>query len=117
MIKKIKNAFYTMSATALVLPVLVSAKGAGDFGGGSNQGAGGSSDLAAIIQSIIKFFLGFIGGLSVLIIVIAGIMYITSGGDEGRVDSAKRWLTYSIVGLIVALLGWVIVDTVIKGLG
>ncbi len=116
MIKKMKNTFFALSSTLLLLPMMVSA--AGDYGIGQNQGAGGSSaDIAGIIQKIITFLLGFVGGLSVLMIIVAGIMYITSGGDEGRVDTAKKWLTYAIVGLVVALLGWVIVKTVITGLG
>ncbi len=115
MIKKMKKTFYTFSSALLLLPVMVSATD--DYGMGPNQGAGGSTDIAGIIQTIITFLLGFVGGLSVLMIVVAGIMYITSGGDEGRVDTAKKWLTYAIVGLVVALLGWVIIETVIKGLG
>jgi len=116
MIKKMKNTFFAVSSTLLLLPVIASA--AGDYGMGTNQGAGGSgTDVAGIIQNIITFLLGFVGGLSVLMIIVAGIMYITSGGDEGRVDTAKKWLTYAIVGLVVALLGWVIVKTVINGLG
>ncbi len=116
MIKKMKNTFFALSSALLLLPMMVSA--AGDYGIGTNQGAGGSAtNVADIIEKIIKFLLGFVGGLSVLMIIVAGIMYITSGGDEARVDTAKKWLTYSIVGLVVALLGWVIVKTVISGLG
>lgn len=114
MIKKMKSTFYAVSSVLLLLPVMVSA--AGDYGIGQNQGATGATDIAGVIQKIVGFLLGFVGGLSVLMIVIAGIMYITSGGDEGRVDTAKKWLTYAIIGLVVALLGWVIVKTVIGGL-
>ncbi len=68
----------------------------------------------SIIEKIIKFLLSFIGGLSVLIIVIAGFVYVTSAGDENKTEEAKKWIIYAIVGLIVSLLAWVIVNTVIE---
>ncbi len=72
-----------------------------------------STSIAAAISSIIKKLATFIGGLSVLMIVVSGIMYMVSGGDSGKVETAKNTLMYSIVGLVVALLAWVIVKTVI----
>ena len=44
-------------------------------------------------------------------------MYITAAGDEGRVDKAKSYLVYAIVGLVVALLGYAIVVTIGNQLG
>ena len=73
----------------------------------------GSADaLADLIVEVTQFLAGLLAVLAVLVIVIAGILYITSGGDEGRIASAKTWLTYAIIGLIVALLAFVIVSTV-----
>ena len=114
MIKKIKNAFYTASATMLALPVIVSAQG---YSQPVNPGGMPDSDANTIITNVLNWFLGILAVLSILMIVIAGIMYITSGGDEGRVDKAKSWLTYSIIGLVVALLGFVIVKAIGAALG
>ena len=72
-----------------------------------------SGTIVSSISKIIKTLAEFVGGLSVLMIVISGIMYISSGGDSGRVETAKSMLLYSIIGLIVALLAWVIVKSVI----
>jgi len=114
MIKKMKNAFYAISSTMLLLPAVVAAQySVGTAPGGMPQ----ASSANDIIIKIINWFLTFLASLSVLMIVVAGIMYITSGGDEGRVDKAKSWLTYAIVGLVVALLGYVIVKTVSAALG
>ncbi len=87
------------------------------YGLGLNNGSGGTSNIADIIGDIMKVILGFVGGLSVLVIVIAGVMYITSAGDDTKVNTAKQWILYAIIGLVISLLGWVIVDTVIRGLG
>jgi cytochrome bd-type quinol oxidase subunit 2 len=110
MIQKIKKAFYAVSSTVLILPAAVLAQGyAPPQAPGGVPTATSASDL---ILKVINWILAFIGSLAVLMIVVAGVMYITSGGDEGRVDKAKSFLTYSIVGLVVALLGYVIVLTV-----
>ncbi len=72
-----------------------------------------SGTIAGSISKIIATLAKFIGGLSVLMIVIGGIMYISSGGDSGKVDMAKNTIIYSVIGLIVALLAWIIVKSVI----
>jgi hypothetical protein len=66
-------------------------------------------DLVSVIMTVVRWFLTFVGVLSLLMIVVSGIMYITSGGDSGRTETAKGYLLYSIVGLVVALLAYAIV--------
>lgn len=53
------------------------------------------------------------GAVSVIVIIIAGIMYISSSGDAGRVAKAKNLLTYAIVGLVIVLSAFVITNFVI----
>lgn len=72
--------------------------------------------IAGAITKIIKILVAFVGGLSVLMIVVSGVMYVSSGGDSGRTETAKNILLYSIAGLVVALIAWVVVNTVITGL-
>lgn len=56
----------------------------------------------------------FIAGvLAVVVIVIAGLMYVSSNGDSSRVTKAKNMLTYSIVGLIIVLVAFTITNFVI----
>lgn len=65
-----------------------------------------------IIWSIVKWVLGILGGIAVLMIVISGIRYATSRGDAAAVTAAKNTLLYSVVGLVVALLATAIVSFV-----
>lgn len=53
------------------------------------------------------------GTLAVIVIIIAGIFYVTSAGDAGKVTRAKNMLTYSIVGLIIILTAFAITNFVI----
>lgn len=109
MMRKIKAAFYTLFSGALAVPAVVAAQYTSPESPGGVPDGGDASQL---IMNIVKWLLGFVGALAVLMIVVAGIIYITAAGDEGRVDSAKRYLLYAIVGLIVAILAYAIVVTI-----
>ncbi|KKP67126.1 MAG: hypothetical protein UR65_C0077G0011 [Candidatus Moranbacteria bacterium GW2011_GWE2_35_164] len=64
------------------------------------------------------WILGMVGFLGVIGFAIAGILYLTSAGDEDRIGTAKKAMTWSIVGVIVALLGVVIIkaaDSMLQG--
>lgn len=54
------------------------------------------------------------GAIAVIMIIVAGIMYVTSSGDSGRVTKAKNMLTYAIVGLIVVIIAFAITYWVIE---
>jgi type IV secretory pathway VirB2 component (pilin) len=78
----------------------------------NSYGLATKTNISNLIVSIINWFLSFLSALAVLMIVVSGIMYLTSGGDQQRIDTAKKWLVYSIVGLVIALLSFVIVYSV-----
>ena len=64
--------------------------------------------IAGTITKIISILIAFIGGLSVLMIVVSGVMYISSGGDSSRTETAKNMLVGSVIGLVVALIAWLL---------
>ncbi len=76
-----------------------------------------SAPLTAIIQNAMYWILAIAGFFAVIGFLIAGILYITSAGNEERVATAKRALLYSIIGVIVALMGLVVLRAVIAFLG
>lgn len=79
----------------------------------SQMGAASSTgNVTGILNKVIGFVLGFIAALAILMIIFAGLMYIISGGNDDKVESAKGYLMYAVVGLIVALLGYAIVSAV-----
>lgn len=83
--------------------------GFNEAGGNDN---GQITDLPAQAKTIINTMLFIVGMLAVVMIIFSGIRYITAHGDKGQVDSAKNTLIYSIVGLVIAILAYAIVNWV-----
>lgn len=67
----------------------------------------------AIILSVINVLLIFAGGIALLFVILAGLRYITSRGDEDEARKAKMMLYYAVIGLVVIGFAGVIVNFVI----
>lgn len=63
---------------------------------------------------IINVILGVVGFVAVVMIIVGGISFITSQGDSGKVTKAKNTVLYGIIGLVVALLAFAIVNFVLS---
>ena len=68
------------------------------------------------VKTIVNILFYLIGVLSVIVIIFGGIRYVTSTGDSTRVKAAKDTVTYAVIGLIVALLAYAIVNFVLTNL-
>jgi len=66
-----------------------------------------------IFQTITNVLLFIIGAISVIMLIIGGIRYVVSGGDQAAVTSAKNTILYAIVGIVVAILAYALVNFVI----
>jgi hypothetical protein len=67
----------------------------------------------SMIGDVIDLLLYILGIISVIMIVIGGIRYATSNGDPGSTKSAKDTVLYAVIGLIVAILAFSIVNFVL----
>jgi len=74
---------------------------------------GGEDSLIDLVRTIINYFLGFLGILTLAIIIYGGFMYVTAGVNEAGADTGKKILTYAAIGIIVILLSFVIVNTLL----
>ncbi len=70
-------------------------------------------NAANMITIIINTLLVVLGMIAVIMIVIGGIRYTTSNGDPGGIKSAKDTIIYSVVGLVVAIMSFAIVNFVV----
>jgi len=70
--------------------------------------------VLGIANNVMLWSLGIVGFIAIIGFCIAGILYFISAGDEDQSKNAKRAMLYSIIGIIVALSGYVIWNAVFK---
>lgn len=113
----LKTCKLTGSSTPPATPPATTPSGGGETGSGwsldSISGFGlPSGSILGIISGILVWLLSALGILGVIGFTISGIMYLTSTGDEDMIERAKKAMTWSIVGVIVGLIGVVIIQAI-----
>ena len=85
-----------------------------DNSAGVPNGGTPAKDLNNTIGSIINILSAVVGVIAVIMIIVGGFRYITSGGKQESIVSAKNTLLYAVVGLIIVALAQVIVRFVLN---
>src|SRR3989344_789452 len=79
------------------------------------QGSGlGTVDVKILIARIVRIILGFLGIIAVIINIYAGYLWMTSQGEEEKIEKAKKILLNGIIGLVIVLSSYLIVSYVIN---
>ena len=76
----------------------------------------GQSTLAGLMLQIINYLLIFAGIIAVIALIIGGYWYITAAGNEEQAEKGRKALLNAIIGLVIILLAYAIVNIVIKTL-
>lgn len=76
-----------------------------------------NNQTSKLVQNIINTLLYALGIICVIMIIIGGIRYTLSDGDSSKITNAKNTVLYAVVGLVVALLAFGIVNFVINRIG
>lgn len=74
-------------------------------------------NLSSVVISGINLVLYLIGIVAVIVIIYAGFQYVASAGDSGKVAAAKSTIVYAVIGLIVAMSAWAVVNLVVNNFG
>lgn len=69
------------------------------------------------LQTILSIVFATTGAIALLIITIAGFRYVASRGDPGSIAGAKSAILYAVVGLLVSVTAFSIVNLVANGVG
>ncbi len=102
-LKKIRYVAAAVAAVFLALPAIALAA-APDLGLQYATATGlGTVDIRTTIARIISYFLGLLGLVVLVLILYAGFTWMTAGGNEEKVTSAKRTLTNSVIGLVIII--------------
>ena len=76
-----------------------------------------SKTIAEILTTFLKWLLTIVGIIAVIGFVISGIQYIVASGNDKVIESAKKNMMYSLIGITVALASYIIVkaiDSILK---
>ncbi|HAC56372.1 TPA: hypothetical protein DCF80_02630 [Candidatus Saccharibacteria bacterium] len=104
------------TVSAACNPNNLSISSGADCARGNEQPAelfGGEGSIFGRVTNILLFL---VGAISVIMLIIGGIRYVISGGDQAQVTSAKNTILYAIVGIVVAFLAYAAVNFVTQAL-
>ncbi|MGB4762545.1 MAG: hypothetical protein WBP12_04290 [Candidatus Saccharimonas sp.] len=108
----------TMSVGFAAVPVAQAACGSAKecitSGVDSAGGSGAPTDVDNLIKTIVNVLLFILGAVSVIMIVVGGFKYVTSQGESSSLTSAKNTILYAVVGLVVAIAAYAIVNFVVE---
>ncbi len=72
-----------------------------------------SPSVQATIKNVVDLLLWLTGIIAVIVIVIAGFRFVTSNGDPQQVSKARNTIIYAVVGIVVAVMAYAIVNFVL----
>ena len=81
---------------------------------GSADSGTADEKVTNIIKLVINTFSWVVGIISVIMIIIGGLKYITSGGEGTNITGAKNTILYAIIGLVVVALAQIVVQFVLS---
>jgi hypothetical protein len=82
---------------------------------GSNcGGTSGGNAIAKVLNGVLQIITWIAGAAALIMIILAGLKYITSGGDSSAISSAKQSLVYAIVGVVIVVVAQILVNFVIQ---
>ena len=76
----------------------------------------GGDDFKGSFTAILNGVIGALAMVAVVVIIMGGVTYMTSGGDAGKVKKGKDTILYGLIGLIVCALAAALVNFVITGI-
>ncbi|QQS22854.1 hypothetical protein IPM19_04495 [bacterium] len=71
-----------------------------------------SGDVSDLVAKLINWLLMIIAMVSTIVIIYAGVMLIFNQGNESRIKSAKATLTWAVIGLVVAVSAFALVNII-----
>lgn len=110
-----KNLLLCLVILAVLSPITVIAQDTGLVPCGYDEPCT-TADVAGFVNGLISFLISLLGIIATIALVYAGILLVTSGGDTGAATRAKNLLTNVVIGIILILAAWLIVDTIMRAL-
>lgn len=104
-------------AAALAPSVVADAKGDVCNGIGLTSSGGGCGDSGAALNNAIRVAINLlsfaVGVAAVVMVIVAGLKFITAGGDANKITSARGSIIYALIGLVIVASAQLIVHFVL----
>ncbi len=71
-----------------------------------------SDSIGKYIMEVYKYLIGIVGILATVVMMIGGVIWITSGGNASLVGNAKAWISGALMGLVLALSSYTLLHTI-----
>ncbi len=111
-----KLAMGVVTASVIALPMIASAAGV-DLGLNYATAIGlGTQDVRTTVSNVIKAFMGLLGIVAVVIILLGGFKWMTAGGNEEKVAEAKKLIISGIIGLVIIMSAYAIAQFVVNAI-
>ena len=108
-------ALFSASTTAVSCPIGSARSSADTLAECNIEKPDSNSDVMSVVKAGINVVIGLIAVISVIMIIVGGIQYTTSRGDAAKIKKARDTIIYSVIGLVIALLAFAIVNFVLSG--
>lgn len=72
--------------------------------------------IVQVANSMVKWLIVAMASIGGLVLMYAGVKMVTAGGNMGAIESAKDMMINMIIGYLILLSAWLVIDTVMKGL-
>jgi heme/copper-type cytochrome/quinol oxidase subunit 2 len=103
-IKKVSGAGTTVLGTLLALPVFAQETNLlNDVAGNTTLKGGSEGGLATMLGKLINTALSVLGVVLLLIVIYAGFLWMTAGGEAAKTQKAKDMITNATIGLVLIL--------------
>lgn len=110
------SVFVALASATLVSPAAFAFDLSITDGASAARGADQVADLfgsTGIITTVTNILLFIVGAIAVVMVIVGGFRYVVSGGNTANITTAKNTILYAVVGLIVAILAYALVNFVI----
>lgn len=76
------------------------------------QSSGSTKAIGEYVKGIYKYAIGIVGILAAVVLMFGGVLWLTAGGNNEQITSAKAWIGASLTGLVLALSSYMILATI-----
>ncbi|HSR89361.1 MAG TPA: hypothetical protein VLK22_03135 [Candidatus Udaeobacter sp.] len=104
---------YAVAATSSVQQEALDQLRTAGNAAGVNTSNANSKDIRLMVATVIRFALGFVGIIFFVMALYAGFLWMTAGGEEDKISTAKSLLTNGVIGLAIILSAYALTTYVI----